>query len=321
MNSMNKRLFWARALDQALEASRMTLLGTTTKQLSQMEVVQIADQTFADVPTENLDKIASPLGRLAFFSRLIREDMEKCSNIQLTPEAAVAAAVWIAPLSKKTKAAKKRGVKKKKAAQAAAAKGRRDVARGDRPPIRKAIVRVMGDKVMDSATIVEELDKRGWGPNAKDPRTYVLYTLSENRHDVFERVSRGRYRVRAGVTVGNKPAALPKTKPRPFGFLGQDGSRANLLDAIAKVFSNGVRQELDAEGISKQLVAQGYQYNPKAPRSSLRRAVSDGLRRNHTRIGLERIEKGGRVFFASKLKAGLVSLGVPERIPENPFPN
>lgn len=114
----------------------------------------------------------------------------------------------------KAKAAKKKVAKKatKKArGTSAAAEGRRAVARGDRPPIRQSMARVMGTKVMSATDIVEGLTKKNWLPGAKDPRTYCLYTLSANK-DVFERVSRGRYKVKAGVTFDKKAKKTKKTK-------------------------------------------------------------------------------------------------------------
>lgn len=103
------------------------------------------------------------------------------------------------PGSKRTKKAKKKASKK---AKGKAAEGRQAVARGDRPTIRDSIAIVMGSEVMGSAEIVAALAKKGWTPNAKDPRTYCLYTLSDNK-DVFERVERGRYRVRDDVVIEN----------------------------------------------------------------------------------------------------------------------
>lgn len=116
-----------------------------------------------------------------------------------------------------TKKAKAKKVSKKAAPKAKgktntsnAAEGRRAVARGDRPPMKEAMVTVMGGpggKPFDAASIVEGLEKRGWMPQSKDPQQYISYMLSSNK-DTFERVGRGQYTVRAGATK----AAPKKTR-------------------------------------------------------------------------------------------------------------
>jgi len=122
------------------------------------------------------------------------------------------------PAKKAAKAKPAKAAKKSAKGNSAAAEGRRAVARGDRPTIREAVARVMGTKVMGSADIVAGLTKKGWLPGAKDPRTYCLYTLSDNK-DVFERVERGRYKVRAGVVFENgklkKAPKSPKAAAKP----------------------------------------------------------------------------------------------------------
>jgi len=99
----------------------------------------------------------------------------------------------------KKKAKKKASKPKKKAAakpNPRAAEGRRAQARGDRPPLKQAIAVVMGKATMDAATVVKALKARGWLPNAEDPHQYASFMLSSSR-DVFERVRRGFYRVKA----------------------------------------------------------------------------------------------------------------------------
>jgi len=79
------------------------------------------------------------------------------------------------------------------------------VARGDRPPLKKAIVLVLGKKTMNSAQIVEVLKVKKWMPASSDPRQYVSYTLSSNTPDIFERTEkRGFYRVRDSAEVSPK---------------------------------------------------------------------------------------------------------------------
>lgn len=91
-----------------------------------------------------------------------------------------------------------------KARVAAVAEGRRAVARGDRPPIKEAIARVLGKKEMDASSIVKGLAAKGWLPNTRPEKTqqYISFILSSTI-DVFERVARGQYKVRKEVHFAN----------------------------------------------------------------------------------------------------------------------
>lgn len=112
--------------------------------------------------------------------------------------------------TKKASPKKAKGGKAKTTNTSNAAEGRRAVARGDRPPMKEAMVTVMGGpggKPFDAASIVEGLEKRGWMPQSKDPQQYISYMLSSNK-DTFERIGRGQYTVRAGATK----AAPKKTR-------------------------------------------------------------------------------------------------------------
>jgi len=100
---------------------------------------------------------------------------------------------------KTAKKAAKKSTKSKAAAIAAATKGRRAVAEGLRPPLKEAIATVMGKTTMDAGQVIDGLKKRSWMPDAEDERGYISYALSSNK-SVFERVQRGQYKVRAGVT-------------------------------------------------------------------------------------------------------------------------
>ena len=106
------------------------------------------------------------------------------------------------------KAKAKKGRKPTK--NVAAAEGRRAVARGDRPVLKEAMKTVMGDKVMAAQDIVDGLKAKGWLPNAKDPRTYISFTLSAQK-DAFERTEkRGYYRVRKNGKAAPKKPSTPK---------------------------------------------------------------------------------------------------------------
>ncbi len=109
------------------------------------------------------------------------------------------------PKPKKEKAAKvakvakaTTGAKRSPAAKSRAAEGRRAVASGDRPPIKVAIQQVMGDEILGGDEVLARLEKKGWVPNAKEPRKYVGYLLSASR-EFFEAVPgrRGFYHSKA----------------------------------------------------------------------------------------------------------------------------
>jgi cell division protein FtsB len=123
---------------------------------------------------------------------------------------------------KKTATAKKPAPKKAAAAakpsksvSSAVAEGRRAVARGDRPPMKEAIARVMGKSTLDAATVIKGLTEKGWLPNTAPEKTqqYISYILSSSV-EVFERIERGKYKVKDGVTFVHKTRA-PKAKAAP----------------------------------------------------------------------------------------------------------
>jgi hypothetical protein len=77
-----------------------------------------------------------------------------------------------------------------------AAAGRAAVTRGERPPLKTAIIQVMGERTMNATMIVEALEAKKWLPESNDPRQYISYMLSSNTPVVFERAGRrGFYRV------------------------------------------------------------------------------------------------------------------------------
>lgn len=109
-------------------------------------------------------------------------------------------------------AAKKAAAKPSKAVSSAVAEGRRAVARGDRPPMKEAIARVMGKSTMDAAQVIAGLTAKNWLPNTPPEKTqqYISYVLSSTK-EVFDRVERGQYKVKEGVTFVHKTKA-PKAK-------------------------------------------------------------------------------------------------------------
>lgn len=108
-------------------------------------------------------------------------------------------------------------VKQAKESSNRASEGRAAVASGSRPPIKKAIAQVMGDKVMHASEVFEALKAKNWLPNSSDPRTYIAFVLSSNK-EIFARVperGRGYYQVDPDAfkeSAEAKPEA-PKAKP------------------------------------------------------------------------------------------------------------
>jgi hypothetical protein len=74
---------------------------------------------------------------------------------------------------------------------------------GEKPTLKQALLIVMEDKVMGVDEALAELKKRGWAPNAGDPRAYLAHRMSQTK-DLFERVrktstKKAMYRVRDGA--------------------------------------------------------------------------------------------------------------------------
>lgn len=172
--------------------------------------------------------------------------------------------------SAKKKAAQKKASAKKKpsnGASAAAAEGRRQVALGLRPSLRVSMVKVLAGskKPMNAGDMVEALEKRGWCPQGKDPRGYVLYMFSK-KPETFKRTDRGVYELQPGVVVPDEPEAAkpkeptkPKAKAEPAPAL--PGLRHCLalmlekpqpLDLIQNAFEG---LTINGKGVTKQEVA------------------------------------------------------------------
>jgi hypothetical protein len=87
-----------------------------------------------------------------------------------------------------------------------ATQGRRAVAQGLRPPIKKAMIEVMGKKTMNASEMYEALKAKNWLPDSSDPRAYISYLFSSLKES-FERVEgkgRGYYRQRDVATTTAK---------------------------------------------------------------------------------------------------------------------
>jgi len=86
-----------------------------------------------------------------------------------------------------------------------AAEGRRAVAGGERPPLKDAMVIVMGNVNMSAQGVVDALARKKWLPSSSDHRQYISFMLSNNCPDTFERTeTRGYYRVANGVLQKTK---------------------------------------------------------------------------------------------------------------------
>lgn len=122
------------------------------------------------------------------------------------PEATVTKAVQ-EKTAKKTRSPKKKKRAAKTKTRSFTAEGKKNVAQGcedvlngKRPPLRLALIKIIGTKAMRAAELVEKLTEKRWLPNSSNPRQYVSYVLSNNTPDTFERTSvRGQYRVTASV--------------------------------------------------------------------------------------------------------------------------
>lgn len=65
----------------------------------------------------------------------------------------------------------------------------------DVPPLKEAMEIVMGKSTMGAKDVVEALRERGWLPYSANPQKYMNFMFSTQK-DTFERIERGRYRVR-----------------------------------------------------------------------------------------------------------------------------
>jgi hypothetical protein len=143
--------------------------------------------------------------------------------------------------------------------------GRRAVALGLRPPLKEAIAKVMGNKAMGAADILEALEDRNWVPDAAKPQQYISCTLSSAK-DIFERVEgqRGLYKVAA--------------------------SRPALKRDIKKVM--GIRS-MSAAAVFKALKKQGYVLKAADPQRYVMYLLN---------VSKEDFERVGRGLYKVRLK-------------------
>jgi len=110
-------------------------------------------------------------------------------------------------------------------------KGRRAVARGDRPKLVDSVAIVMGKEVMSAAEVIEGLKKRGWTPEASNLPAYISFVLSSNQEDVFERTGRGRYKV---IHPEKYAKGAPSGKAERVASTTEDGNAEEPKAAEAK---------------------------------------------------------------------------------------
>jgi hypothetical protein len=69
-----------------------------------------------------------------------------------------------------------------------------------KPPLKKRLASVMGDRAMSSREVTEALRAKGWLPDSALPEQFVSFILASNKNE-FERVERGVYRRRASSSL------------------------------------------------------------------------------------------------------------------------
>lgn len=110
------------------------------------------------------------------------------------------------------KAAEKTAPKKKgkgtKGGTKAQAKAAEEAEEPGKPSLHERLRMVIGHDSVNIAEAIERLKNHepNWLPESKDLRAYISLALSTHVKDIFERVSRGNYRVRKGVGPGLKKA-------------------------------------------------------------------------------------------------------------------
>jgi len=194
--------------EQALAAAKLDLTAFDAK-------LEAAFGKVADEPVKKLR------GRAAWSEASKRKAAAKAKARREAKEAAKKPAKAKTPAKKPTQAKKPATKKAKPAVMTAqskksAATGRQAVARGDRPPLKEAMVTVMGDDTVSSEQVIAALKTKGWMPDSKKPRQYISFMFSSNP-EVFKRVGRGLYRVAKGTKAkGNGDSKKPqKAKPAP----------------------------------------------------------------------------------------------------------
>jgi hypothetical protein len=107
---------------------------------------------------------------------------------------------------KKTRGRKAKAKAKPEPKAKAKAKGGRKTKNRSTPPLKKAIIEVLGDQTMKASEVITALEGKGWCPESDNIAQYINFMLSSNTPETFERVARGVYKVRqSGETTSEQP--------------------------------------------------------------------------------------------------------------------
>jgi hypothetical protein len=132
-------------------------------------------------------------------------------------------------------------------------KNRQEIKAGLRPPVKEAMLKVMGTKSMKGKEIYKALEAKGWLPNSRDPKSYIFNMLSECP-ELFERVSRGLYQVKGVPKPVTKPEKSPPTR---LGYVEQIasvmGTEVLSLDVIRQRLLLGGTPMADARFFQKNV--------------------------------------------------------------------
>ena len=139
------------------------------------------------------------------------------------------------PPSPPQEALTRKGRKGKKVIAAKSSKGKSKpeqqvVIRKSRPPIKKTMVEILGDKEMTAPEMMAALMERGYMSQSKDPQMMVSWMFCKNR-DAFIRVSRGLYRLN------------PEYRPAGSTNLSKEEVDSELADMGLGEIRKGVRLE------------------------------------------------------------------------------
>lgn len=160
-------------------------------------------------------------------------------------------------------------VPKKGKAPAAQKEGLRQVSQGERPPLKEAISIVMGGDICNSKTLLMRLKRKGWAPNAKNPRNYISIVLANNK-DVFERTDRrGHYSLKARSNRDAPLSENPKAPEEAQGELREASPTEASKELSGEELDNEILRFLKRKGPTPEADL----YNTLATRAKIRTAM------------------------------------------------
>lgn len=218
---------------EAVKAQLVAFDQALNVQAETNEVLPVAEAPAPRTRAKNTMKGSATVRRAGTTGEKLKKD----GTPRKKPGPKPKAAAKVKPVAKAKKTAKQA-----KAAKPAPTTNRKAVANGSRPPLYQAVAMVMAGKdQMSIDQVLQELEKRGWSPDSEKPHNYISFIFSSNK-EVFDRVKRGVYRVKPGVSFA-KTSRKPATTA-PIAAAGKDTTE----------------EELAALGISRD----GVQPNPFA---------------------------------------------------------